>query len=138
MYPLMRTLSVWLCPVFSLVLVPSTILIGLGCSISMTAVVFLILGVMFLILGNYLPKCRRTYTMGIRLPWTLASEENWRRTHRFAGKLWVLGGLLLLTAAVLKALSPAGMSGSVLAAAAILLALLPPAVYSFLLFKKGI
>ena len=49
-----------------------------------------------IVIGNYLPKTRRNYTIGIRITWTLENDENWRKTHRLAGKIWVLGGLLLL------------------------------------------
>ena len=48
-----------------------------------------------IVIGNYLPKTRRNYIIGIRLPWTLENDENWSKTHRLAGKIWVLGGLLL-------------------------------------------
>lgn len=53
------------------------------------------MGVVMIVIGNYLPKTRRNYTIGIRIPWTLENDENWRKTHRLAGKIWVLGGLLL-------------------------------------------
>lgn len=58
-------------------------------------------GIMFIAIGNYLPKCRRNYTVGIKIPWTLADEENWVRTHRMAGPLWVLAGVVLLVCATL-------------------------------------
>lgn len=51
---------------------------------------------LFIVVGNYLPKCRQNYTVGIKLPWTLADEENWNRTHRLAGWLWMLCGLFLM------------------------------------------
>ena len=53
------------------------------------------MGIIMIVIGNYLPKTRRNYTIGIRLPWTLENDENWSKTHRLAGKVWVLGGLLL-------------------------------------------
>lgn len=53
------------------------------------------MGVVMIVIGNYLPKTRRNYIIGIRLPWTLENDENWSKTHRLAGKIWVLGGLLL-------------------------------------------
>lgn len=49
----------------------------------------------FLVVGNYLPKTRQNYTIGIMIPWTPANEENWNRTHRFAGYLWMSGGIRL-------------------------------------------
>lgn len=48
-----------------------------------------LLGLLFLWVGNYFPKLRRNRTLGIKVSWTLGNEENWNRTHRFAGKVWV-------------------------------------------------
>ena len=48
-----------------------------------------------MIIGNYLPKCKQNYTMGIKIPWTLDNEDNWNKTHRLAGFLWVIGGVLI-------------------------------------------
>ena len=50
-------------------------------------------GLMFAIIGNYMPKFKYNYTMGIRTPWTLASETVWEKTHRKSGALWVCGGI---------------------------------------------
>lgn len=47
-------------------------------------------------------KIRQNYTVGIRLPWTLSSEDNWDKTHRLAGKLWIVGGVLVLFNVFLK------------------------------------
>ena len=51
---------------------------------------------MFLLLGNYLPKIKQNNTLGIKISWTLTNEENWNKTHRFAGKVWVIGDILML------------------------------------------
>ena len=60
------------------------------------------LAFLFIFIGNYLPKCKQNYTMGIKLPWTLDNEENWNRTHRMAGFLWVIGGVLIIINAFLE------------------------------------
>lgn len=57
-------------------------------------------GLMLIILGNYMGKIRRNYMFGVRTPWTLASELSWNKTHRFAGKLFVLAGILILLTAL--------------------------------------
>lgn len=59
----------------------------------------LIIGLVLVILGNYLPKLQSNWFVGVRTPWTLSSEESWRQTHRLAGWLCVIGGLLLLAVA---------------------------------------
>lgn len=62
----------------------------------------MLIGVLFIVVGNYLPKCRQNYSMGIKISWTLHDEENWNHTHRMAGYLWMAGGLLMLANVFLK------------------------------------
>ncbi len=52
-------------------------------------------GLLFAFIGNYLPNLKPNYFAGLRLPWTLESEENWRKTHALMGRLWFIGGLFL-------------------------------------------
>ncbi len=86
------------------------------------------MGVTFLILGNNLPKCRQNYFAGIRIPWVYTSEENWNRTHRLGGKVWVICGILLLLDAFL---------GSILLMTVILAAAFCiPTVYSWLFYRR--
>ncbi|KCZ50896.1 SdpI family protein [Hyphomonas pacifica] len=51
-------------------------------------------GALFILIGNYLPKTRSTFMMGIRTPWTLSSDMTWEKTHRLAGRLFMLAGAL--------------------------------------------
>jgi len=60
------------------------------------------IGLLFVLLGNYLPKLPRNFFFGIRCPWTIASEVVWRRTHILGGWLFVIGGLLLILLSLLK------------------------------------
>lgn len=60
------------------------------------------IGSLFIFLGNLLPKTKHNYFIGIRTPWTLADDQNWFRTHRLTGKVWVIGGLVI----ALSALAP--------------------------------
>jgi uncharacterized membrane protein len=62
----------------------------------------LFFGVLFIIIGNYLPKCKQNYSLGIKIPWTLNSEENWNYTHRISGKLWVAGGISIIFTSILR------------------------------------
>ena len=61
----------------------------------------LLFGVLFAVLGNYLPKFKQSFTAGIKIKWTLANEENWYATHRLAGKIWTVCGLLVMICAFL-------------------------------------
>ncbi|WP_019791626.1 SdpI family protein, partial [Streptococcus sobrinus] len=53
-------------------------------------------GFFFIVIGNYLPKIRQNYTVGLRFPWNINDEGAWNHTHRLAGFLWVLGGLIII------------------------------------------
>ena len=75
---------------------------GLGREVDVIPVMQMFFGVLFIVLGNYMPKCRYNHTIGIRLPWTLRDEDTWNRTHRLAGPVWVIGGFVMLCTAFLK------------------------------------
>lgn len=130
--PVLRTVLLWFCPAVSLLGGAVTLGTGLGYEMHISTVVPVFVGLLFLILGNYLPKIRQNRTMGIKLPWTLQSEENWTRTHRLAGFLWVAGGLLLILLTLL------GL-GNVWVYAAVMAAMvLIPGFYSWELHRKGV
>lgn len=86
----------WIVPITSLVTSGITYSIALGSDVNIGIIIRILLGIMFLVLGNYMPKCKQNRTIGIRVIWTLHNEENWNKTHRFAGRLWVAGGIALL------------------------------------------
>lgn len=86
----------WICPVISLVMMGVMYGTALGMKLKVDVIMLVLVGVTFLVVGNYMPKCKQNYTMGIKIPWTLNDEENWNYTHRFAGKLWMASGLLVL------------------------------------------
>ena len=94
--PKMKTLVYWLVPLISGLVQLSIYGAALGLIGNSTRIGLVMVGIVFLVVGNYLPKTKQNYTVGIRLPWTLDSEENWNKTHRLAGRLWVLGGLIIL------------------------------------------
>lgn len=87
----------WLLPITSLLVCGLTYAVALGNDVNIGMMVRIFLGLMFLILGNYMPKCKQNHTIGVKVTWALRNEENWNKTHRFTGRLWVFGGLLLLT-----------------------------------------
>lgn len=91
------------------------------------------IGLVFVLIGNQLGKSRSMYLVGIRTPWTLASEEVWIKTHRLGGKLMVLGGLLIVGASFLPLPSGllAGLFGALLA---VMVGV--PVVYSYLLWRR--
>jgi uncharacterized membrane protein len=92
----------WGAPVISVIFIPYSLARALGSVLPITLIATALAGIVIVISGNYLPKCRQNYTVGIKLPWTLHSETVWNKTHRFAGFLWVAGGLIILVAAFLS------------------------------------
>jgi uncharacterized membrane protein len=86
-------------------------------------------GLLLVLLGNYMGKLGKNFFIGIRTPWTLASDEVWFRTHRLGGKLFVLAGLVLFATGVLG-------FGPVLPMFAIGAAALVSVVYSYLLYRR--
>jgi len=70
-------------------------------SMSSPKMIFVLIGVFFTALGNYFPSVKPNYFIGLRTPWTLVSATVWKKTHRLAGKLWVVGGLLIIMTSLL-------------------------------------
>ncbi len=83
-------------PVISLVVSGVIYAEALDIQINVVGTIIALMGVLFIIIGNYLPKCTRNLFVGVRLKWTLENEENWNKTHRFAGKIWSIGGICIL------------------------------------------
>ena len=92
---------------------------------------FILFALMFIVLGNYLPKCKQNSTIGIKLPWTLADEENWAKTHRFSGKVWVVSGILMFSLVFLDA-----TVAFIVFSAILLVCVAICTLYSFLLARK--
>ncbi len=102
----------------------STLLAGAGYAVPIPTVVMLSVGVLFMVLGNYMGKLRKNFFIGIRTPWTLASDLVWERTHRLGGWVFVAAGLLLVLGAMV------GLPLWI-AVIVIVLAALIPCVYSY-------
>ena len=98
----MKKLVLWVCPAVSWLGAVGIYGYELKWSMNVMDWIPVLLGITFIFIGNYLPKIKQNFYLGIKLPWTYASEENWNKTHRFGGKVWVLGGLLLLCNCFLK------------------------------------
>ena len=111
----------------------AVISVALKWTVHGTSFVLAGLGIMFVMIGNQLGKSRSMYLIGFRTPWTLASEDVWIKTHRLAGKLMVVGGVLLLPAALLPL--PSGVVATLLGVI-IGVAVVVPFVYSYLLWRK--
>lgn len=129
--PAMKLMMKWLVPVLVCVLQPVSLLYGMGFKIPVSGIAMEMVGFLFVICGNYLPKCRQNYSMGIKTPWTLNSEENWNKTHHLAGYLWLICGICLIANGIWK-------GNNYIAFGGIILAIVIPFVYSYQLYRKGI
>jgi uncharacterized membrane protein len=80
---------------FFVILHVITVWAALGYTLNINMVMACVMGVLFLVIGNYLGKIRSNFMFGIRTPWTLSSELAWNKTHRLGGWLFFLTGLLV-------------------------------------------
>lgn len=119
----------WIIPMIALFAGGTTLMAAAGIEVNINRIAPVFMGVMFTIIGNYLPKMSQSYTVGIKLPWTLDDEENWDRTHRFAGLLWVICGLLLIACSFIK-------RGSAIFFIILAVMVFLPAIYSYVFYLK--
>ena len=123
----------WIMPTVSLLSasVFSLAASGAGGAEAVMTVLFFGFGLLFLCLGNYLPKIRQNRTLGIKVRWALESEENWNATHRFGGKVWMACGVLSMACGLL----PLG-AATVVFTAALLAAAAAPCLYSWQYYRR--
>lgn len=117
----------WITPLSALGVLPAA-----GGSF-VNVIVFGFLGLLLVGLGVAMPHIEPNYTFGVRVPWTLADPENWRRTHRFAGPVFVVMGVVTVASALFSSTAPELTLVVLLAALLGGVALI--ALYSFLLWK---
>ena len=127
-------LVLWLAPILSMLITGMTYAAAFDIDVKVEQLLPAFMGLLFIIIGNYMPKCKQNHTIGIKLPWTLNSEENWNKTHRLAGFVWMIGGVLILGSALLGAVN--ANLGAIVMTVILLLMVLIPTVYSFLYYKK--
>ncbi len=112
-----------------LVIGVSTLLSSAGYAVPMPTVVLLAAGVLLMVLGNYMGKLRKNFFIGLRTPWTLASDAVWERTHRLGGRLFMLAGLVMVVGVLVGA--PSWLTPS-----AIIAAILISCAYSFWIYRR--
>ena len=127
-------MTIWIIPVITLLYNGIVRLVDMGADIENLFMAFIYYGtgLMFMVIGNYLPKVKQNNTIGIRVIWTLQDEENWSATHRFSGKLWVASGVLCM----LCGLFGESIAALVLYIVSIMAAAIVSILYSYLFYKK--
>lgn len=126
----MINVSCWIVPLVANVSYLTIYGVALGYKLKMSIIANALLGLIFIIFGNYLPKTKPNNTVGIRLPWTLASKVNWEKTHRLAGWIFVISGFALFITSIL--------SNIWIMFVIIVLSVLIPTIYSYCLSRKNI
>ena len=86
----------WICPLVSLLICSTLYVYNLGYQVPVDFLCALLVGVLYLILGNFIPKIKPNYSIGIRVPWALCDSDNWYHTHRFGGKCMVTAGIIMI------------------------------------------
>lgn len=121
----------WIMPLLSWSVCSTVFAVAMGKEVDILVILPLLMGMLFLVMGNYMPKVKQNSTLGIKISWTLRNEENWNKTHRLAGKLWVGGGLACMVTMLLPA---EWMMGVILGVTLIMVAV--PMIYSYSIYKK--
>ena len=121
-------LVLWICPYVSLLIHTLVYAKILGYDLAVNVIMPLSFGLMFMFIGNLLPKCKRNYFIGIKVPWALNNDENWNKTHRFAGKVWVAGGAIIAATAV--------FANYIVFFVLTLVMVIVPTMYSYLYFLR--
>ncbi len=122
-------LVLWIIPVMSTVVSFVSFGTALGMEIDIIFVLNLLLGVLFIALGNYMPKTRQNFTFGIKTPWAIMDEENWNKTNRFGAWCIIGAGIVCLINAWV---------GSPWVFIILIIPAFAPILYSYYLYKKGI
>ncbi len=107
------------------------IMVALGFNINVEIIIKLGIGILFIVIGNFMGQIRQNYFFGIKTPWTLANETVWKKTHRVSGFTFLIGGLIILASSFTQ-----GIIATVLLMAAIAIAALYPIVYSYIIYRK--
>ena len=97
---------------------------------SMQNSIMLLIGFLFMVLGNYFQTIPQNYFLGIKTPWTLANEFVWKKTHDLAGKLFFITGIILIVLYI------ANFPNETLFITLIIISVFVPIIYSFIVYKK--
>ncbi len=105
---------------------------ALGYHVPFQKVVPALIGILFIVLGNYMTQIRPNYFIGIRTPWALASEHVWKKTHRFGGYVFVIIGVLPIVSIFIGTIAMYLFLGAMIIGVVLIY------LYSYLVFKKNL
>lgn len=125
----MMNIVFWIIPVVSWVVLASVYATALGISVNIGLIGNILVGILFIVIGYFMPKSGQSYTVGLKLPWTLNDEENWNRTNRVSGYLFVICGIVFIVNAFFLSIVPMIIS--------VLMLLIIPMIYSYIIYQKS-
>lgn len=129
---IVRGVCLWCVPLTSIIIVPISLFKAAGYALNISKIVLALVGGIFIIMGNYLPKNRINSVVGYKLPWTLSHPDNWNKTHRFAGVIWVICGFFFV---ILSMVYAGNDIYTIIIVFAMIIAFLSPIAYSYLACK---
>ncbi|RKY56565.1 MAG: hypothetical protein DRP96_11090 [Candidatus Neomarinimicrobiota bacterium] len=123
--------------IISIILVFATLHIvmimnALGKSLSIGKIVPALIGVLFIVIGNYMGKIRSNFMLGIKTPWTLSSELSWNKTHRLGGRLFILSGFLIIISSFMLS----GTARMIILLISVFGTVIISFIYSYLIWKE--
>lgn len=96
--------------------------------------IVIIIGVLFIVIGNYFKTIKPNYFIGIRTPWTLENETVWKKTHKLGGKMWFIGGILIV---ILSLILNKSLSFTIFMIITGVITIIPIA-YSYLIYRNEV
>jgi uncharacterized membrane protein len=102
--------------------------------LNMVKYVLVAVGILILAIGNYMNTIKPNYFIGIRTPWTLEDESNWKKTHSFTARLWTVSGIILAASGFVFAGTEYTVWGII---GLVIIISIIPVIYSYKLYKKG-
>lgn len=129
-------LLLWICPVMSVSTATITYATALGYKVNVPFWVLMMVGIIYIVIGNYSPKARQNYFFGVRIKWTLESKKNWEHTNRFSAKIMVALGLIYIICATLSIFFEKKAAIVVLVFGTLIGAIFAMVLYSYLYYMK--
>jgi len=129
-------LLLWICPVMSIVITTFIYATALGYEVNVPFGALMLLGIIYIVLGNYLPKARQNLIFGVRMKWTLESKKNWEHTNRFSAKILVALGLIYIICAVLAIFVEMKTALVVIVFGTLMATIFAVSLYSYLYYLK--
>ena len=100
--------------------------------LSSPSMILVLVGILFVFMGNYFKVIKPNYFIGIKTPWTLENEEVWKLTHLLAGKMWVIGGIAIVIGSLIV---PEDINFYIFMSISAVISFVP-IVYSYFIYKK--